>query len=71
MSLPLTQAQLGCDNIAWFHHTLERINFWQRRADVDPSSIDTQAMVATWERQRLIAWNKLTERERRLIGKWS
>jgi hypothetical protein len=68
---PLTQAQLGCDNITWFHHTLERVNFWQRKSDLDPSSLGAQGMVAAWERQRVIAWNKLSQRERRLITKWS
>jgi hypothetical protein len=69
--LSLTQAQLACDNVAWFHHTLERVDFWQGKADADPSRTGRLAMVTAWERQRIIAWNKLTPRERRLVSKWT
>lgn len=63
----LTQDQLGCDNVSWFAHACERYNSWC----LMNASGEHDAMVAQWERQKVLTWTRLTPRERRLISKWS
>jgi hypothetical protein len=63
----LTQAQLGCDNVAWFAHATERLNHWQLMDARQPGQHD--AIIAQWQRERMLTWTRLTPRERRLIMK--
>jgi hypothetical protein len=59
--MTLTQDQLGCDDVSWFAHASERYDYHANHGH--------DALADQWRVQCELTWQRLTERERRLIAK--
>jgi hypothetical protein len=56
----MTNDQDAMDNVTWFHHAIARENFFSNLKQ-DQLTMD---MAASWKRQKMIAWGRMSQAER-------